>query len=153
MKYWLMKSEPHVFSIDDLANSPQKTNGWEGVRNYQARNMIRDDMKKGDLVFFYHSSCTPPGIVGTAEIVKEAYLDVSAFDPDSAYFDPKSTMDNPRWWQVDIKLLKKFSEIVTIADLRTHPQLQDMIILRKGNRLSITPITRKEWDYIIRLGA
>jgi len=149
--YWLMKSEPHVFSIDDLIHSPKKTAGWEGVRNYQARNMLRDDMKKGDLVFFYHSSCTPPGIVGTAEIVREGYPDESAFDPRSAYYDPKSSPDNPRWFQVDIKFLQKFEEPFTISELRTHPQLSEMIVLRKGNRLSITPVAKKEWDFILKL--
>lgn len=150
MNYWLMKSEPHVFSIDDLKNSPKQTSGWEGVRNYQARNMMRDDMKKGDLVLFYHSSCNPPGIVGTAKIVREAYPDESAWNVNSAYYDPKSSPENPRWCQVSIQLIKKFPRQINIAQLRNYPELDSMIILRKGNRLSITPVTQKEYEFIVQ---
>jgi len=153
MHYWLMKSEPDVFSIDDLARAPKQTSGWEGVRNYQARNMMRDEMKLGDLMFFYHSSCTPPGIVGIAKIVREAYPDPSAFDPNSAYFDPKSDFDNPHWHQVDVQLVEKFARKITISELREQSNLLNMIILRKGNRLSITPVTKNEWETILYLGS
>jgi len=151
MNYWLMKSEPDAFSIDDLFNMPKQTEHWDGVRNYQARNMMRDDMKKGDLVFFYHSSCEVPGIAGTMEVVKEAYPDFTAFDPDSKYYDPKSTKDNPRWFMVDIRFKKKFKSIIPLSELKETPVLKDMQLLRKGNRLSIMPVSKKDWDTILKL--
>jgi len=151
MNYWLMKSEPDAFSIDDLFNMPKQTEHWDGVRNYQARNMMRDDMKKGDLVFFYHSSCEVPGIAGTMEVVKEAYPDFTAFDPDSKYYDPKSTEDNPRWFMVDIRFKKKFKSIIPLSELKETPVLKDMQLLRKGNRLSIMPVSQKDWNTILKL--
>lgn len=151
MKYWLIKSEPAVFGIDDLAARKRQTEQWEGVRNYQARNFMRDEMKKGDLAFFYHSSCAEPGIVGIVEVAREAHPDVTAFDPDSAYYDPKSDPRNPRWFMVDVKLKRKFARVVALKELRAHEALSDMYILQRGNRLSITPVTRRQWNYILKL--
>jgi len=148
MKYWLMKSEPTTYGIDHLQKEKNKTEHWDGVRNYQARNMMRDEMKKGDLVFFYHSNCTVPGIVGVAEVVKESYPDFTAFDPESQYYDPKSNEDNPRWFMVDVKFKQKFKETISLTQLREVGGLEEMMILRKGNRLSITPVTKREWDVI-----
>lgn len=148
---WLFKSEPETFSIDALATRPKQTEHWDGVRNYQARNMLRDDIKKGDLGFFYHSSCTPPGIAGIVEVVKSGYPDFFAWDPRSNYFDPKSTPENPRWYMVDVKLVRKFPRLITLDEIKQQPKLRDMLILRKGNRLSITPVTKNEWDVILRL--
>ncbi len=151
MHYWLMKSEPTAFSIDDLEKSPEQTTPWDGVRNYQARNMLRDSIKKGDQGFFYHSSCAVPGIVGKVEVVKEGYPDFTALDPQSHHVDPKSTSDHPRWFMVDIKLIKKFPRIITLQEIKQHKPLRHMIIARKGNRLSITPVTRGEWETILKL--
>ena len=151
MTHWLFKSEPTCFSIDDLKNFPKKTTFWDGVRNYQARNMLRDDVKIGDLVFFYHSNCTPPGIAGIMEIVSKGYPDHTAQDPQSDHFDPASTEENPRWFMVDVKFIKKFKKIITLDQLKTSPTLQHMQILRKGNRLSITPVTAKEWQAILEM--
>lgn len=149
MQYWLMKSEPSTYSIDDLKN--EKVDHWDGVRNYQARNMMRDEMKKGDLAFFYHSNCDTPGIVGIVEIHKEGYPDHTAFDPNSKYYDPKSQQDKPRWYMVDVKFKKKFKHIIALAELKQCSALHEMLILRKGNRLSITPITKKEWQTILKM--
>jgi predicted RNA-binding protein with PUA-like domain len=151
MKYWLMKSEPDVFGIDHLAKMPKKTEHWDGIRNYQVRNMMRDEMKKGDLAFFYHSNCKEPGIVGIARIVKEAYPDFTAFDPKQKYYDPKSDPKNPRWLMVDVKLERKFKRTITLQELKTYKSLAEMLILRRGNRLSITPVTKKQWDFILKL--
>ena len=151
MNYWLMKSEPDVYGIDDLAAQPRKTDHWDGVRNYQARNMMRDEMKKGDLVFFYHSNCKEPGIVGIAEVVKEGYPDFTAWDPEEKYYDPKSDPENPRWYMVDIRYKRKLRRPVTLQELKKHPRLQDMPLLRKGNRLSVMPISKKHWDFILKL--
>lgn len=151
MSYWLMKSEPEAFSIDDLASRPNKTEHWDGVRNYQARNILRDSMKKGDLVFFYHSNCNPPGIVGIAEVVKEGYADFTAFDPDANHFDPKSDPNAPRWYMVDIQFKQKFDSILSLELLKTVPSLTSMILLRKGNRLSVLPVSQQEWDTIVKL--
>jgi len=151
MQYWLMKSEPDVFGIDDLAKQPKKTEHWDGVRNYQARNMMRDEMKKGDLVFFYHSNCTEPGIVGVAEVVKEGYPDFTAFDPQQKYYDPKSDPENPRWYMVDIKYKRKFKRTITLQELKNYSQLTEMPLLRKGNRLSVMPVGKKQWDFILKL--
>ena len=139
------------FSIDDLANMPGKKDHWDGIRNYQARNMMRDDMQKGDLGFFYHSSCPVPGIVGQITVVRESYPDHTAFDKKEKYHDPKSDPDNPRWFMVDVKLKKKFRNIITLEELKTRKPLKDMQLLRRGNRLSIMPISKKEWDYINKL--
>ena len=151
MNYWLMKSEPDAFSIDDLKNRPKQTEPWEGVRNYQARNMLRDNMKKGDLAFFYYSSCEIPGIVGIMEITKEGYPDPTAFIPKHRYYDPKSKPDNPIWYLVNVKFKRKLKRIITLTELRNKKPLQNMKLLQHGNRLSITPIKKKEWDFILRL--
>jgi len=151
MNYWLMKSEPSEFSIDDLKNRPKQTEPWDGVRNYQARNMMRDDMKKGDLVFFYHSNCDEPGIVGIMTVAKEGYPDHTAFDPDDKHYDPKSDPDKPRWFYVDVKYKRKLKRTITLSELRLHKQLKDMRLLQKGNRLSIMPVSKTEWDFILGL--
>ena len=151
MKYWLMKSEPEAFGIDDLQTRPQKTEPWDGVRNYQARNFMRDEMQKGDLAFFYHSNCKPPGIAGIMQISKTAYPDFTAFDPESKYFDPKSDTENPRWFLVDVTFKKKFKQLISLDTLKQQHALADMQILRKGNRLSITPVTQQEWDAVLAL--
>lgn len=150
MNYWLMKSEPEAFSIDDLARAPRKTTCWDGVRNYQARNMLRDEMKKGDLAFFYHSNCEVPGIVGTVEIVREGYPDHTAFDPDDHHFDPKSDPANPRWFMVDVKLKEKFPRVVSLRELKSYAdrELRDFRLLAKGNRLSVMPVTTSQWRFI-----
>ena len=151
MQYWLMKSEPDVYGIDDLAAQPDQTDHWDGVRNYQARNMMRDQMKKGDKVFFYHSNCKEPAIVGIAEIAREGYPDFTAWDPESKYYDPKSTPDNPRWYMVDLRFRRKLRRPVTLQELKQHPALANMPLLRKGNRLSVMPVTKEQWDYILGL--
>ena len=148
MAYWLMKSEPDEVSIDDLAAAPRQTVPWFGVRNYQARNFMRDQMKVGDKVFFYHSSCPEPGIAGLAEVAKLAYPDRTQFDPESPYFDPKSTPENPRWVNVDVRIVKK-TRLVGLDELRAQPELAHMRILQRGNRLSITPVDPAEWDFIV----
>jgi len=149
MNYWLMKSEPGCYSIDDLKRD-RKTH-WDGVRNYQARNMLRDLIKKGDKVFFYHSNSNPPGIVGIAEVVKEGYPDFTAFDPESDHPDLKSTPENPRWYMVDIKYQEKFKEVLSLETLKCCSELSDMQLLRKGNRLSVLPITKTHWNYISKM--
>jgi predicted RNA-binding protein with PUA-like domain len=149
MRYWLMKSEPDEFSIDDLVRAPAQTTSWFGVRNYQARNFMRD-MKLGELALFYHSSCPEPGIAGIVEIARLAHPDVSQFDKNSPYYDPKSTRDDPRWWNVDVKLVRK-TRLVPLAQMRETPALSSMITLRKGNRLSITPVTPAEWKGVSAL--
>ncbi len=151
MNYWLMKTEPSAFSIDDLAKKSLQTEHWDGVRNYQARNMLRDQMQVGDQAFFYHSSCEVPGIVGVVEIVKSAYPDPSALNPNSKYFDSRSTAENPRWFMVDVKLIKKFHHVISLKELAHIPALSNMQVLRKGNRLSIMPVTIKEWHTILDL--
>jgi predicted RNA-binding protein with PUA-like domain len=148
MNYWLMKSEPDVFSIDDLANRPTQTEPWDGVRNYQARNMMRDDMQVGDQIFFYHSNCAEPGIVGIAEVVKEGYPDHTARNPDGKYFDIKATEENPRWYMVDIKFLSKFKRTISLRQLKDMPELAAMPLVRKGNRLSVMPIDKPFWEII-----
>ena len=149
--YWLMKSEPNTYGIDDLARDGVEP--WDGIRNYQARNFMRDGMKCGDLAFFYHSNCSVPGIVGILEIVRDAYPDHTAWDPESHYYDPRSNADNPRWLMVDVGYKETFAETVSLAELRQHETLAEMRILQKGNRLSITPVSQKEWDYICQLAA
>lgn len=151
MNYWLMKSEPSVFSIDDLKARPNGTDHWDGVRNYQARNMMRDQMKSGDRVFFYHSNCTVPGIVGIMEVVREGYPDHTAFDPESSHFDPKSNPDNPRWFMVDIRYVRHTRRLIPLAELKSRKGLETMPLVRKGNRLSIMPVSKTEWDLILSL--
>lgn len=151
MKYWLMKSEPGVFGIDDLKNRPNGTEHWDGVRNYQARNMLRDRIRKGDLALFYHSTCKEPGIVGIMEIVREGYPDFTAFDPQSPYADPASSPDNPRWYMVDVQFVRKLKRTVTLAELKCRHELADMPLLQRGNRLSVMPVTHEQWRFILGL--
>lgn len=151
MNYWLMKSEPSTFSIDDLKSRPDKTEPWDGVRNYQARNFMRDDMKKGDQVFFYHSNCAEPGIVGLATVASASYPDPTAFDPEDSHYDPKSDADKPRWYLVDVKYKRKLKRTITLQKLKQHHMLADMKLLQKGNRLSIMPVTKQQWHYILSL--
>jgi predicted RNA-binding protein with PUA-like domain len=145
-----MKSEPDEFSIDDLVAAPSQSTPWVGVRNYQARNFMRDDMHVGDRAFFYHSSCPAPGIAGIVEISRLAYPDKTQFDPKSVYYDPKSPRDAPRWVHVDVRLVRK-TRLVTLPMLRATPGLEDMVVLRRGNRLSITPVTPAEWKIVEKL--
>lgn len=151
-RFWLMKSEPSVFSFADLAKAPKQTTAWEGVRNYQARNLLRDEIKKGDGVLFYHSSCDPQVIAGTAVVVREGYPDPSQYDPKSEYHDPAATADAPRWYVVDIALDRPFPEPVTLKELRAMEGLEDMALLRKGMRLSVQPVTPDEWAIILERG-
>jgi predicted RNA-binding protein with PUA-like domain len=148
--YWLMKSEPSECSIDDLAAAPRKTVPWFGVRNYQARNFMRDQMRVGDGVLFYHSSCPNPGIAGLAEVASTPYPDASQFDESSPYFDAKSSRDNPRWSLVDVKLVRK-ANLLSLGQMRETPALASMVVLRPGNRLSITPVTPAEWQAVVKL--
>jgi predicted RNA-binding protein with PUA-like domain len=147
MRYWLMKSEPDEFSIDDLASSPARTTPWFGVRNYQARNFMRDQMRLGDRAFFYHSSCPEPGIAGVVEVSASAYPDASQFDRKSEYYDPAATRAEPRWLNVDVRLVKK-TPFVPLAALRAHAALAGMRALQRANRLSITPVAPEEWRFI-----
>ncbi len=150
-RYWLFKSEPSCFSIEDLKHMPHQTSPWDGIRNYQARNFMRDDMNIGDRAFFYHSSCTPPGIVGTMEIVSHAYPDDTAYDPTSDHPDPKSTPENPRWFMVDVRFKQLFSTMISLETLKRYPELSSMRVLQKGNRLSILPVSPHEWAFILNL--
>lgn len=149
MAYWLMKSEPESFSITDLAQV--QVEPWDGVRNYQARNMMRDQMQVGDLAFFYHSNCKVPAIVGMMKIVKAGYADDTAFDPDEKYYDPKSTPDNPRWYRVDVAFVEQFSTEISLQKLKQQPELTDLALVKKGNRLSIMPVSELEWQCILGL--
>jgi predicted RNA-binding protein with PUA-like domain len=149
MNYWLMKSEPDEFSIDDLVAAPKKTTPWFGVRNYMARNYMRDAMKIGDGVLFYHSSCEVPGIAGIARVSSTAYPDDSQFDRKSPYYDPKAKREEPRWMLVDVELVKK-TRVMPLDEMRTYPRLADMVTLRRGNRLSITPVTAAQWKFILK---
>ena len=151
MHYWLMKSEPHCFSLSDLKHAPQQSTPWDGVRNYQARNFMQHDMRIGDLVLFYHSNCKPPAIVGLAEVASEAYPDYTAFDPASDHPDLSSTPDNPRWFMVDVRFVAEFKRPLSLPELKSYPQLANMRLLQKGNRLSILPITPTEWEFITKL--
>ncbi|TYQ13963.1 UNVERIFIED_ORG: putative RNA-binding protein with PUA-like domain [Zoogloea ramigera] len=150
MQYWLMKSEPDDVSIDDLMASPNHTTAWYGVRNYQARNFMRDQMQQGDRVVFYHSSCAEPGIAGLAEIVSGPYPDASQFDPNSHYHDPKATQEQPRWISIDVQGTRK-TRLLPLAEMRTIAALEDMVVLQKGSRLSITPVTPAQWQAIVKL--
>jgi predicted RNA-binding protein with PUA-like domain len=151
MSYWLFKSEPQDFGIDDLANIPRQTEHWDGVRNYQARNMMRDQMRCKDQGFFYHSNTPTPGIVGIVQVVREAYPDFTAFDPKSKYYDPKSDPNKPRWLMVDVKLVRPLERLITLTELRQHAELADLPLLRRGNRLSIIPVTAEQWRFILGL--
>ncbi|MCC6208126.1 MAG: EVE domain-containing protein [Gammaproteobacteria bacterium] len=151
MNYWLLKSEPDAFSITDLAQRPGRTEHWDGVRNYQARNYLRDSMRRGDLAFFYHSSCAAPGIAGIVEIVREGYPDFTAFDPFDTHYDPASTPDKPRWYMVDVRLRRAFKHVISLQELKSCPPLEDMKLLARGNRLSVMPLTPAEWSAILDL--
>lgn len=152
MRYWLMKTEPAVFSFEDLRKRPLSTDHWEGVRNYQARNYMKDEMGKGDKVLFYHSNCEVPGVVGIAVISRKAYPDFFSWDRTSRYYDPKSTPEKPRWFMVDVTWAKTFRHIVTLKDLKAEPQLKGMKVLQKGQRLSIMPVTKEEFDIVSAMG-
>ena len=149
MQFWLMKSEPETYSIDDLKEF--QTDHWDGIRNYQVRNFFRDQMKIGDKAFFYHSNCKEPGIVGLMEIASEAYPDHTAFDSKEKYFDAKSDPENPRWLMLDVTYIRHTKRNITLSELRDHSSLKEMRLLQKGNRLSVIPMTKKEWDYILGL--
>ena len=149
MQYWLMKSEPDTYSIDDLQSFG--LDHWDGIRNYQVRNFFRDQMQVGDQAFFYHSNCKEPGIVGTMEIVSKAYPDHTAFDPSEKYFDSKSDPENPRWLMVDVRYIKHLNRMITLAELRQQKQIADMKLLQRGNRLSVLPLSKMEWQYILEM--
>jgi len=152
MAKWLIKSEPEVFGIDHLAQRPAQTEPWDGVRNYQARNFMREQMKLGERIFFYHSNCKEPGIVAIAEVAREAYPDHSAFDPESNYYDPKSTPDKPRWYMVDVRLVRRLKRTITLQELKQHAEaLPALLLLQKGNRLSVMPVSEEDWEYILAL--
>jgi predicted RNA-binding protein with PUA-like domain len=151
-RYWLVKSEPEAFSFDDLIASPRRTTSWDGVRNYQARNFMRDDMKRGDLVFFYHSNAEPTAIVGVAEVVRESYPDPTALDPADPHFDPKSRAEAPTWVTVDLRAVEPLVRPLTLADLRTVKGLEQLALLQKGSRLSVQPVSPEEWAIIHDLG-
>jgi len=149
MQYWLMKSEPDTYSIDDLQSFG--VDHWDGIRNYQVRNFFRDQMQVGDQAFFYHSNCKEPGIVGTMEIVSKAYPDHTAFDPSEKYFDSKSDPENPRWLMVDVRYIRHLDRMITLAELRQQKQIADMKLLHRGNRLSVLPLSKMEWQYILEM--
>jgi predicted RNA-binding protein with PUA-like domain len=153
MRYWLMKTEPTTFSVEDLERAKRQTTGWDGVRNYQARNMLRDDMKKGDQAFLYYSSTDVPGIVAIMKIVKDGYPDPTAFDRKHDHYDADSDPANPRWFMVDVQLERRLERVITLDELRKHTtkQLKNMVLLRKGNRLSVTPVEPEEWKFILSL--
>jgi predicted RNA-binding protein with PUA-like domain len=153
MNYWLLKSEPTAFSIDDLAARPHQTDHWDGVRNYQARNFMRDQMRRGDWALFYHSNCKEPGVVAIVEISRAAYPDTSAFDPKSRYFDPKSNAANPRWFMVDVRLVRRLRRLIRLEEIKRNPALGDMALVQRGNRLSIMPVTAAQWKAILRMEA
>lgn len=146
-----MKSEPSEFSIDDLAQRPDQTEPWDGVRNYQARNMMRDDMKVGDSIFFYHSNCDVPGIVGIAQVKREAYPDPTAFDPQNKHYDPKSQPEKPTWLMVDVGFVRKLTRTITLAELKDKAELESLALVRRGNRLSVMPMTENQWHFILGL--
>ena len=153
MKYWLLKSEPSSFSFDDLRNSEHAQTCWDGVRNYQARNFMRDEMKKGDLAFFYHSSCVEPGIVGIVRVVSKAYPDDTAFDPSDKHYDAASTPDDPRWYMVDVRMERALETPITLSKLKQYKdsELKELALLRRGNRLSVMPIDPSHWKFILKL--
>lgn len=151
MNYWLMKSEPNEFSIDDLEQRPGQREPWDGVRNYQARNMMRDRMRVGDRILFYHSNCEVPGIVGIAEIASESYPDETAFDPKDKHYDPKSDRGKPRWYLVDVKFVRKLRRTIALSELKHYKELEGLPLVRRGNRLSIMPVTPEQWEFILSL--
>jgi predicted RNA-binding protein with PUA-like domain len=151
MRHWLMKTEPGEFSIDDLASRPKQTEPWDGVRNYQARNMMRDKMKVGDLAFFYHSNCEVPGIVGIMKVTRESFPDHTAFDPDDPHYDPKSDPDKPRWFMVEVGFVRKLKRTIALAELKQESKLVELALVRRGNRLSVMPVGKAEWDHILSM--
>ena len=151
-RYWLLKSEPSAFSFDDLLAAPDRTTCWDGVRNHQARNFMRDDMRPGDRAFFYHSAAAPPAIAGVVEVVRAAYPDDTAFDPDDPHFDPKSRREAPTWMMVDVRAVERFARPVTLAELRAQPTLGSMALLQRGSRLSVQPVRPEEWAVVCALG-
>lgn len=151
-RYWLFKSEPSEFSFDDLARAPQQTTFWDGVRNYQARNLLRDEIQIGDGVLFYHSSTDPTAVVGTAEVVRAGYPDHTQFDPKSSHFDEGAKREEPRWYMVDIRLARRFAQPVALATLKQTPELAGMTLLQRGSRLSVQPVSAAEWEIVCRLG-
>lgn len=153
MSYWLMKSEPNTFSVDDLARAPRKTTHWDGVRNYRARNILRDEMRRGDLAFFYHSNCVQPGVAGIMKVVKAGYPDHTAFDPSDPHFDSDSDPAKPRWYMVDVQLQRKLRRVITLEELKKHRAgaLESLTVLQRGNRLSITPVSEAHWKFIVAL--
>lgn len=151
LRYWLMKSEPSEFSIDDLASRPDQTEHWDGVRNYQVRNLMRDRMRIGDLAFFYHSNCAEPGVVGVTRIAREAYPDHTAFDPQNPHFDPKSRPEQPAWYMVDVQFVRKLRRTIPLAELKEQPELEGLALVRRGNRLSVMPVTTEQWRFILGL--
>lgn len=151
MAYWLFKSEPETFSLDDLCKKPNQTAHWDGVRNYQARNMLRDQIKVNDKAFFYYSNCKQPGIVGIIKIVKSGYPDFTAWDANSKYYDPACSSINPRWYMVDVSFIKKLPRVISLQELKDNPFLKQMQVARKGNRLSITPVTKDEWEAVLAM--
>lgn len=151
MTYWLMKSEPDVYGIEDLAAMPGGRDHWDGIRNYQARNLIRDRMRPGDLALFYHSNTSPPGIAGVMEIISEPYPDHTALDPKSPYYDPKSAPDAPRWFMVDVRFRRRLARTIPLAELKANPALAEMALVRRGNRLSIMPVSEAEWAAIMAM--
>jgi predicted RNA-binding protein with PUA-like domain len=152
-RYWLFKSEPSCYSFEDLRKERGGKACWDGVRNYQARNFLRDEVRKGDGVLFYHSNCPEPGVVGIAEVVSEPYPDPTQFDPKSEYYDPQATRAKPRWWSVDIRAVRAFRVPVSLKQMRETPGLEGMWVLRKGSRLSVTPVSRAEWEILLKLGS
>lgn len=151
MQYWLMKSEPDEFSFQDLYKRPGRREPWDGVRNYQARNFMRDEMRVGDQIFFYHSNCEEPGIVGIASVASEAYPDPTAFDPDDKHFDPKSDPNEPRWFLVDVKYKRRLKRTITLKELKEESRLEDFPLVRRGNRLSVMPVAPEHWAHILSL--
>ncbi len=153
MNHWLLKTEPSTFGLADLKKSPRRTTTWNGVRNYQARNMLRDDFRKGDLAFFYHSSCDEPGVVAIVEVCKAGHPDASAFDPRDAYHDPESDPADPTWYAVDVRLKRALKRTITLEELKTHADgsLRDLWLLRRGNRLSVMPVSKHQWDFVLSL--
>jgi predicted RNA-binding protein with PUA-like domain len=150
-KYWLFKSDPDDFSIEDLKRSPKQSTGWSGVRNYQARNFLRDEIKHGDEILFYHSNEEPPSVKGVCEVIKEGYADESQFNPEDKHFYPSSNPEEPIWFQVDIKLKKEFGKPVTLPEIKEKASLKDMLLLKRGNRLSVMPVTEKEFNIILKM--
>jgi len=151
MNYWLIKSEPEDFSIDDLKALFPRTEPWDGVRNYQARNMMRDQMRMGDMAFFYHSNCKEMGIVGIMEIVRESYPDYTSWDSDGNHFDPKSTEENPRWFMVDVNYQRHLSRLISLSELKRYSQLSELPLVKRGNRLSLMPVQSTEWEFILSI--